>query len=86
MTSEQRHKSRKNVRIKAAIVDAAGAVVDECVVSNISESGAKLTGFKSTELPDKFDLILAKGGIVRRHCAVAWRSEASMGVRFVSME
>jgi hypothetical protein len=82
MTAEQRRNPRKNIRIKAAIVDAAGAVVGECVVSNISDSGAKLTRITSMPLPDKFELILARGGIVRRHCTVAWRSESGIGVRF----
>ena len=72
--------------MKAAIIDKAGTVIGECTISNISDSGAKLTRFRSTELPDEFELVLAKGGIVRRHCAVAWRSEAGIGVRFVQME
>ena len=84
MTSGKRKHRRQSVRIKANIIDTAGLPVGKCVVANVSVGGAKLTQLESIEVPDKFVLVLAGDGTVRRQCDVVWRLEKEIGVKFIS--
>jgi hypothetical protein len=68
---------------KALIVGVEGSIVAECMTLNVSANGASLLLPPSVEVPDSFDLILAKIGGVRRQCEVTWRSDKGVGVRFV---
>ena len=81
----QRKHRRRNVRIEAALADAAGTDIGTCMIMNISEGGARLSRLESVALPDKFYLLLTKGTTVRRLCEVAWRNESEYeaGVRFL---
>ena len=83
MTSGKRKHRRQAVRIKANIVDTAGLPVGTCVMANVSVGGAKLTQLESIEVPDKFVLVLAGDGTVRRQCDVVWRLEKEIGVKFI---
>lgn len=51
----------------------------ECIVRNISETGAQLE--LRGPLPNRFDL-LVEGDQSRRSCSVVWRRENRAGVRF----
>lgn len=51
----------------------------ECIVRNLSESGAQLE--LRGPLPNHFDL-LVDGDQCRRSCSVVWRMEKRAGVRF----
>ena len=84
MPNDRRRKQRQAMRLEALILDLGGSIVARCMVVNISATGAKLILPASTEVPDCFVLVLSKQGGVRRQCEVTWRSEASIGVRFVS--
>jgi len=56
--------------------------VIDCVIRNLSDTGALLEVESPIGIPDKFDLII-KPETIRRQCAVARRSAKSIGVRFV---
>ena len=86
MLPEKRAKRRHTVLHDAIIVDTAGVPVGKCVMVDVSATGAKLTRLGSAKAPDKFDLVLTKGGAVRRRCETVWRSEGEIGVRFVPLE
>ncbi len=53
-----------------------------CVLSNISESGARIDIDESKEIPDEFTLLLASNGSARRKCRVIWRKPRQIGVSF----
>jgi hypothetical protein len=80
--TQRRKATRHFVTIKAIIVDTAGKLVGECVMVDVSASGARLSQLGSTEVPDKFDLVLTRNGTVRRKCEVVRRSEQDLGIRF----
>jgi hypothetical protein len=71
------------MRWKALIVAVGGSIVGECMMANVSVAGAKLFMRSPADVPDNFVLVLAKKGEVRRLCEVTWRSDDSIGVRFV---
>jgi hypothetical protein len=54
----------------------------ECVVLNISESGAKLKVIDNANIPDQFVLLFSKNGSPRRTCRVSWRTSDEIGVQF----
>ena len=53
-----------------------------CVVSDISESGARIVVENSSLIPDCFFLFLSPTGAARRACRVAWRNATQIGVKF----
>jgi hypothetical protein len=83
MPSDRRKTPRQEIHWKALIVGVEGSIVAECMTLNVSANGARLLLPPSVEVPDSFDLILAKIGGVRRQCEVTWRSDKGVGVRFV---
>jgi hypothetical protein len=48
-----------------------------CIICDISASGAKLTVGQQHEIPDEFTLVF------RRRCRVVRRSEGQLGIQFV---
>jgi hypothetical protein len=50
---------------------------------DLSDTGACLETDASEALPDEFILLLSHDGRLHRQCSVAWRSEKSIGVRFL---
>jgi hypothetical protein len=53
-----------------------------CVVSDVSESGARIDVQDSAALPDHFVLMLTSSGSARRFCRVMWRKPNQVGVQF----
>jgi hypothetical protein len=53
-----------------------------CVVSNLSNSGAKLSGLEADTLPDEFTLFLTASQNSARKCRVIWREKHELGVEF----
>jgi hypothetical protein len=53
-----------------------------CVVSDVSETGARIDVQDSSELPDHFVLMLTSNGSARRFCRVMWRKSSQVGVQF----
>ena len=79
----KRKENRQDVKVAAIIIDAANKILGQCTIVNISDSGAKLAPLMATETPCRFDLVLTRGGTVRRHCEIVWRSETEIGVIFL---
>ena len=78
---EKRLTPRRNTSISAVMVYNGGRVRMECVIRNLSDSGAKLELKGSVaSIPNTFDLI-APGH--RPHpCRVVWRTLKELGVQF----
>jgi PilZ domain len=53
-----------------------------CVISNVSDSGARIDVQDSKILPDCFVLMLANNAAARRYCRVIWRKPTRVGVKF----
>ena len=81
MAKEQRIARRQPLRYGAWIA-LGPEKLRPCLVSDISQSGARLDVGSSNDLPDHYVLLLSKNGAARRFCAVMWRRGTEMGVKF----
>jgi PilZ domain len=66
--------------LKSGSIEFNGGVID-CVVRNISETGAALEVASPLGIPDTFNLPIS-GDHSTRHCQVAWRKDKRIGVAF----
>jgi hypothetical protein len=73
------------MRWEGLLLNPAGSVIGRCLMVNVSATGAKLIMPDPSEVPDSFVLVLSKKGEVRRQCEVTWRSQKSIGVRFIAI-
>jgi hypothetical protein len=80
--AELRKKPRRNFHHSARILIDGKNPPRSCLISDISESGARLVLKSDDELPERFTLLLSKAGDVRRICRVVWRAGLNIGVRF----
>jgi PilZ domain len=53
-----------------------------CVLSDISDSGARIDVEDDAALPERFVLLLSGNGLARRNCRVIWRAPGQVGVAF----
>jgi len=68
--------------LKAGTIELGGGVID-CVVRNVSETGAALEVPSPVGIPDRFKLVIAQDRLSKL-CRVMWRKERRIGVAFVS--
>lgn len=54
-----------------------------CVLSDVSDSGARLEVEDSHKVPDHFVLLQSSKGTTRRSCRVIWREPTQLGVEYV---
>jgi PilZ domain len=78
--TERRKSERLAVRASAKILLRDSAAPLDCVVTNVSDGGARLH-LRGADLPDVFSLQFADGK--RRDCRVVWRQGAEIGVSFI---
>lgn len=83
MRSEQRKSARKRLHYPAGLETGDGSAVHECLVWDISGTGAKITLQMPAELPDQVTLLLSRCGSARRLCRIVWRTDLQIGVEFV---
>ena len=74
--SDKRHRVLKSGTIA---VDRTGAI--DCLLRNVSATGACLEVESPVWIPDTFMLVIDKDGL-KRACRVAWRSAKRIGVKF----
>ena len=77
---EQRTPQRHRV-LKTGTIAFDRATGIDCVVRNVSNTGANLEVASPVGIPDVFTLIIPKDGVTRL-CEIAWRSARRVGVRF----
>lgn len=53
-----------------------------CVLSDVSDSGARLEVEDSRKVPDRFVLLLSSKDTTRRNCRVIWREPTQLGVEY----
>ena len=81
MLQDKRKARRRLMRYTAWIALSPGKF-HGCVLSDISETGARIDVENSKIIPDRFPLFLSKNGGARRVCKVAWRKPKQIGVAF----
>jgi PilZ domain len=79
MADQRRTPRRRTLKGGIILFDPAGAI--DCVIRNMSESGAALEVESYAGIPDSFRL-LSKLERIKRECRVSWRSGKKIGVRF----
>src|SRR3954447_10484428 len=79
--AEQRQAPRLRSLLGARIEINNGQATVDCLIRDVSETGAKLIISAPVPLPDRFDLIIPQKGVTRR-VRVAWRRATEIGVRF----
>jgi hypothetical protein len=66
--------------LRASSIEFGGDAID-CIVRNISETGAALEALSPLYIPDRFTLFVQADQLKRR-CRVVWRKERRLGVTF----
>jgi hypothetical protein len=79
----KKREARKSLRQPGWITLEGGFAARQCVVQDISTSGAKITVDDSNVLPARLRLAFARDARTGRNCEVVWRRGKSIGVKFV---
>jgi hypothetical protein len=79
--SEHRRETRQRVFLKGRIVFNNGSSSFDCLVRDLSSSGARLVMSDATTLPDAFDLYIPQKDRTYR-ATLRWRREDGIGVTF----
>lgn len=78
--SQRRHRVLKGGRI----IFYGGDSTIDCVIRDLSDTGARLRVESVIGIPDNFEL--SASGEHIRHCRIRWRKAAELGVEFVVPE
>lgn|ERR1700688_2105066 len=81
MIKDKRHARRQPMRYSAWVALSA-TERHGCVLSDVSDSGARIEVQDSSVLPEHFLLLLSANGAARRYCQVVWRQPNKVGVKF----
>lgn len=79
MDEELRNTRRQRV-LKTGTIEFGGSKID-CVIRNLSATGAALEIKSPLWFPDTFTLVMTSEGSSRR-CHVVWRQERRVGIAF----
>ena len=58
-----------------------GTLARPCILSNFSNGGARITGVRTTTIPDEFGLRITPRRRIH-NCRVVWRTDDALGVQF----
>jgi hypothetical protein len=83
MSQSVRGAPRANIHQFARMFDEDKKLVGIGFVVNVSATGMKIETKAPGEIPEVFLLSLSMDDSVKRLCAVVWRAEDSLGVKFV---
>jgi hypothetical protein len=75
--------ARKSVSQPGWITLDGGFAARQCVVQDMSTSGARITVDDSNVLPSRLRLAFARDARTGRNCEVVWRRGKAIGVKFV---
>ena len=79
MDHHQRIAPRRRI-LKAGTIESGGGALD-CIVRNLSETGAALEVVTPLFIPDRFTLFIPSDQF-KRPCHIVWRKEKRIGVAF----
>ena len=80
---DKKRAARKSVSQPGWITLEGGFAARQCVVHDMSITGAKVTIEDSNSLPAKLRLAFSRDARTGRACEVVWRRGKSVGVKFV---
>jgi hypothetical protein len=83
MPAPKKRESRKLLGQPAWITLEGGFAARQCMVQDISSSGAKITIDDAVTLPATVRLAFARDARTGHRCQVVWRRGRSAGVKFV---
>jgi hypothetical protein len=79
---DRRQSPRQVINRIAKFHAGGGSLPRDCMVTDISENGARL--FSEADMPEQFTLSLSgEGTSIRRECRVVWRLGGELGVEFI---
>jgi hypothetical protein len=81
MTKDKRKSRRRPIRYVAWATSDSGER-QSCLLSDMSETGARIDVENAAQVPEQFMLLLSANGAARRACQVVWRTHSQIGVRF----
>jgi hypothetical protein len=78
-----RREGRKNFRVEwhAPASIYYSQKVRTCILSDLSNGGAKITGVRTATIPDEFMMGLPPHGRIHK-CRVVWRTDDALGIQF----
>jgi len=79
----RKREARKSLRQSGWITFDGGFAARQCVVEDMSTTGAKVTVDDPNALPAKLRLAFARDARTGRNCEVVWRRGKSVGIKFV---
>jgi len=83
LATKKKRELRKSLRQPGWITLDGGFAARQCVVQNMSSTGAKITIDDPNMLPAKLRLAFTRDARTGRPCDVVWRRGKSVGVKFV---
>jgi hypothetical protein len=79
---DRRQSPRQVINRIAKFHAGGGSLPRDCMVTDISENGARL--YSEADIPERFTLsLLGDGTSMRRECRVVWRLGGELGVEFI---
>ncbi len=82
MPGDKRSTKRKSLKYPARIDAGDGSPPRDCVLIDVSETGARVILKKPDDVPEQFTLLLGTQGAAPRHCRVVWREGPELGLEF----
>ena len=83
-TSERRSEKRQRTYLGAQVVFNRRQSIYDCLIRNMSDSGARLVFAQAAMIPTAFELVVNKGG-ESRWTEIKWRTHLTAGVSFATM-
>ena len=83
MTGEKRRAPRKPLRYPGEIDAGDGSPLRKCLLSDISDTGARVLIENPKDVPDRVMLMLGHERGARRKCKVVWRETKELGLEFI---
>ena len=83
MPAPRKREARKSMSQPAWITLDGGFAARQCVVQDISSSGAKISVDEAAALPATLRLAFARDARTGHKCQVVWRSGRLAGVKFI---
>ena len=83
MAATKKREARKSLRQPGWITLDGGFAARQCVVQDLSSSGAKITVEDASVLTGRLRLAFSRDARTGRSCEVVWRRGKSLGVKFV---
>jgi PilZ domain len=83
VAANKKREARKSLHQPGWITLDGGFAARQCVVQDLSSSGAKITLDDGSMLAGKLRLAFSRDARTGRSCEVVWRRGKSLGVKFV---